>query len=162
MLNIKKYANGRFFDTVNKKYIKPDQLAELIKKGEKIKVTLTKTGKDITSTVIEQLSKKEAAKKEKKKKDIPFIKTDKLVKWVSEIIDTKINRVLEVVKLPSREQVAKLDENIKALNKKIDALKLAQEKGSPKKAAAAKKAAPEVKKPAASKVNNTKETKAKA
>ncbi|MCP3873256.1 MAG: hypothetical protein GY699_08910 [Desulfobacteraceae bacterium] len=168
MLKIKKYANGRFFDTINKKYIKPDQLAEIIKKGEKIQVTLTKTGKDITSTVIAQLSKKEAVKKEKKaktkkKKDIPFLKTDKLVKWVGDIIDSKISKVLEAVKLPSREQVTRLDENIKALNKKIDALKLAQEKGSKKKAtAAAKKAAPKVEKPATSKVNDVNKKKANA
>ncbi len=144
MLKIKKYANGRFFDTINKKYIKPDELAKIINNGEEIKVTLTKTGKDITATVIAQLSKKEAAKKEKKakankKKEIPFLKTDKLVKWVGEVIDTKINQVLDIVKLPSREQVARLDDNIKALNKKIDDLKLYQEKESKKKAAAPKK-----------------------
>lgn len=139
MLNIKKYANGRFFDTATKKYIKPEKLAELIKKGEKIQVTLTKTGKDITDAVIAQFSKKEDKKKESTKKDIPFLKTDKLVKWLGEIIDTKIEKVMEVVKLPTREQVANLDENIKALNKKIDALKLSQEKAKKKKAAAQKK-----------------------
>ncbi len=157
MLNIKKYANGRFFDTATKKYIKPEKLAELIKKGEKIHVTLTKTGKDITDTVIAQFSKKEdkkkeSTKKEGKKKDIPFLKTDKLVKWLGEIIDTKIEKVMEVVKLPTREQVANLDENIKKLNKKIDALKLSQEKATKKKAAAPKKTA------ASSKTNASKET----
>lgn len=141
MLNIKKYANGRFFDTATKKYIKPEKLAELIKKGEKIQVTLTKTGKDITDTVIAQFSKKEDKKKESTKKDIPFLKTDKLVKWLGEIIDTKIEKVMEVVKLPTREQVTKLDENIKALNKKIDALKLSQEKATKKRTAAPKKPA---------------------
>ena len=149
MLNIKKYANGRFFDTATKKYIKPETLAELIKKGEKIHVTLTKTGKDITDTVIAQFSKKEDQKKEgqkKEKKEIPFLKTDKLVKWLGEVIDSKIEKVMEVIKLPTREQVASLDENIKALNKKIDALKVSQEKTtkkrtiSPKKEAAPKKA----------------------
>lgn len=147
MISIKKYANGRFFDTAAKKYIKPEQLAELIKKGEKIQVTLTKTGKDITDTVIEQFSKKEAKKKEKqakesKKNDMPFLKTDKLKKWLGELIDDKIEKVMDIVKLPSREQVAKLDENIKELNKKIDALKSAQEKAAKKKTAAKKTAAP--------------------
>lgn len=149
MLNIKKYANGRFFDTAAKKYIKPDQLAEMVKKGEEIKVTLTKTGKDITDSVIEQFSKKEEAKKGSKKKqqkkEIPFLKTDKLKKWLSEAVDAKIEQVMDMVKLPSREQVAKLDENIKELNKKIDALKLSQEKAAKKKTAAKKttpKAAP--------------------
>ncbi|MBU2631781.1 MAG: hypothetical protein KKE61_24475, partial [Proteobacteria bacterium] len=88
------------------------------------------------------------------KKDIPFLKTDKLMKWLGEVIDTKIERVMDIVKLPSREQVARLDENIKALNKKIDDLKLAQEKDKKKKTAASPKkdtakvetdAAPEVK-----------------
>ncbi len=134
MLNIKKYANGRFFDTATKKYIKPEKLAELIKKGEKIHVTLTKTGKDITDTVIAQFSKKE-----EKKKEIPFLKTDKLVKWLGEVIDSKIEKVMEVVKLPTREQVANLDKNIKELNKKIDALKLSQEKATKKRPAAPKK-----------------------
>jgi polyhydroxyalkanoate synthesis regulator protein len=141
MLNIKKYANGRFFDTATKKYIKPEKLAELINKGEKIHVTLTKTGKDITDTVIAQFSKKEEQKKEKQKKDIPFLKTDKLVKWLGEVIDTKIEKVMEVINLPTREQVANLDENIKELNKKIDALKLSQEKAAKKKTAAPKKPA---------------------
>jgi len=103
-----------------------------------------KTGKDITDTVIAQFSKKEEKKndkKEKGKKEIPFLKTDKFVKWLGDIIDTKIEKVMEVVKLPTREQVANLDENIKAPNKKIDALKLSQEKTTKKKAAAPKKPA---------------------
>lgn len=155
MLKIKKYANGRFFDTTAKKYIKPEKLAELIKKGEEIQVTLTKTGKDITDTVIEQFTKKE--KKEKKGADFNFLKTDKFAKWVGEIIDSKIEKVMEIVKLPSREQVAKLDENIKELNKKIDALKLHQEKEAKKKAAPAKKA-PEVKKAPEAKEEDVKTT----
>jgi len=139
MINLKKYANGRFFDTATKKYIKPETLAELIKKGEKIHVTLTKTGKDITDAVIAQFSKKEGQKKEKK--EIPFLKTDKLVKWLGEVIDSKIEKVMDVIKLPTREQVASLDENIKVLNEKIDALKVSQEKATKKRAATPKKPA---------------------
>ena len=173
MLNIKKYANGRFFNTATKKYIKPEILAEMIKEGEKIKVTLTKTGKDITEAVIEQFSKKEDQKKEKKKKDMPFIKTDKLMKWLGDVIDSKIEKVMEVVKLPTREQVINLDKNIKELNKKIDALKLSQEKVTKKKAtapkktaaapkkAAVKEAAPEEKKPTQEKPGNENKTETK-
>jgi len=72
MLNIKKYANGQFFDTINKKYIKVAKLKELIQKGEKIKVTLAKTGKDITDSIIEQFSKKEEKKKNEKTKKLLF------------------------------------------------------------------------------------------
>ncbi len=149
MLNIKKYANGRFFDTVAKNYINPEKLAEMIKKGEEIKVTLAQTGKDITETVIAQFSKKtESGKKAQARKqnkiEMPFLKTDKLKQWLSDAVDHKIEQVMDLIKLPSREQVARLDENIKELNKKIDDLKLAQEKvtkkaAAPRKAAAAKK-----------------------
>lgn len=145
MLNIKKYANGRFFDTVAKNYINPEKLAEMIKKGEDIKVTLAQTGKDITETVIAQFSKKaESGKKTQARKqnkiEMPFLKTDKLKQWLSDAVDHKIEQVMDLIKLPSREQVARLDENIKELNKKIDDLKLAQEKAT-QKAAAPRKAA---------------------
>jgi polyhydroxyalkanoate synthesis regulator protein len=68
MLNIKKYANGQFFDTINKKYIKVEKLKELLQKGEKIKVTLAKTGKDITDSVF----KKRGGKKERKNQKNSF------------------------------------------------------------------------------------------
>jgi len=146
MLIIKKYANGKFFDTAAKKYIKTEKMVEIIKKGEEIQVILTKTGKDITDAVIGQFSKKGDAKikkqsKEKKKNESSLLKTDKLTKWLGEMIDTKIEKVLDIIKLPTREQVAKLDENIKELNKKIDSLKLSQEKAVKKKAANPKKPA---------------------
>lgn len=156
MLNIKKYANGRFFDTNAKKYIKPEKLAEIIKRGEEIQVTLTKTGKDITDSVIAQFSKKEEKKKDKKKSEIPFIKTEKLMNWLGDVIDSKIEKVMDVVKLPTREQVANLDKHIQELNKKIDALKLSQEKATKKKTTTSKKAAP--KKTAPKKASPKKET----
>ena len=82
MLKIKKYSNGRFFDTEKKEYIKSETLAEMVRNGEEIEVILTRTGKNITDQVIEQLSKKEERKNEKKKKESPFQATDKLMKWV--------------------------------------------------------------------------------
>jgi len=148
MLNIKKYANGQFFDTINKKYIKVEKLKEMIQKGEKLKITFTKTGKDITDSVIKQFSKTEAAKKttkskksNKKKaaksKKASFLNTDNLKKWAGKIIDKRITKVLDTIKLPSKKQIEQLDANIKALNKKIDKLELLQKK----KTAKAKKAA---------------------
>jgi len=136
---IKKYANGQFFDSINKKYIKVATLKEMIKKGEKIKITLAKTGKDITNSVIEQLSKKDDAqkkgkdksknqKKADKTKKIPFLNTESLKKWAGKIIDTRITKVFDTIKLPNKKQIEELDANIKALNKKIDNLEILQKK----------------------------------
>ena len=62
MLTIKKYANGRLYDTENKKYIKQDDLARLLAKKKKVKIVLSKNGKDITKTVPKQLAEKEISK----------------------------------------------------------------------------------------------------
>lgn len=155
MLNIKKYTDGRFFDTMNKRFLKPDQIEDLIKKGEAITVVLTKTGKDITDAVIAEFSKttgigkgkqdkKEGKdksvkneKKEKKsgKEDHPFLNTEGLKKWVSDAIDKRMGKILDAVNLPTKDQVVKLDATIRELNKKIEALEKAQGKETPPKKA---------------------------
>ena len=124
MLKIKKYANGRYYDTENKKYIKADQLAAMMKKGKKVKVTLSKSGKDITKTVSSQLLKKP------KKKDDAFLKPDNIKKWIGDNIDLdkQINRVLNMMNLPTRDQVTKLNKSVKALNKKVSDLEKLQAK----------------------------------
>lgn len=151
MIHIKKYANGQFFDTINKKYIKVAALKEMVEKGEKIKVTLSKTGKDITESVLERFSQKKTAgkkektssKKEKKAdKKAPFLNTDSLKKWANKIADTQITQILETVKLPSKKQIESLDASIKELNKKIDKLEKMYQ-------AAAGKPAPKKKSPSA-------------
>ena len=38
MITLKKYANGRFYDTVNKQYVTKAELAERIARKEEIKV----------------------------------------------------------------------------------------------------------------------------
>ncbi|MBF0574022.1 MAG: hypothetical protein HQK69_09730 [Desulfamplus sp.] len=154
MIDIKKYSNGRFFDAVNRKFIKADRIKELIKKGEQIKVTLTTTGEEITESIISQYSGKlkgkttgsipsdsdtktssETTNYDKQppdKKDVEseswkierFLNTESMRNWVSDIIDKRINQILEIINLPTRDQIAELNANIKVISQKIDALKI--------------------------------------
>ncbi len=152
MIELKKYANGQFFDSINKKYVKVAALKEMIQKGEEIKITLAKTGKDITASVVEKFTeKKEAEKKKKKNKKTDsrndkekssFLNTENLKKWAGKIIDSQISNVLDSIKLPSRKQIEELDANIKALNEKIDKLEALQKKKCARKKPA-KQAAPD-------------------
>jgi hypothetical protein len=121
---VKKYANGRFFDTKNKRYIKKDQLEKMLKKGEKVKVILTKTGKDITKTI----SSKSTVKG--KKKDDAFLSPEGIKRWIGDNIDLdrRINKVLNMMNLPSKDQVAKLSSSLKSLTKKVDDLEKLQAK----------------------------------
>jgi len=146
MLTIKKYANGRFYDTNNKKYLKKEEVVKLVSSRQKVKVVLSKTGKDITSTIKPQEKAKAKTKakanvrtKAKKTKQQVSASVKKWAnehkkwlrenkKWLSENLDKRIDKVLKVMNLPTNDQVAKLDKNIRALNKKVKELETLQAK----------------------------------
>ncbi|MFZ2631702.1 MAG: polyhydroxyalkanoate synthesis regulator DNA-binding domain-containing protein [Desulfosalsimonadaceae bacterium] len=71
MYTIKKYANGRFYDTVEKNYITRAQISDLVKAKKKIDIIDTKTGADITSDVLS----KSPSKNQKDAKAKPAKKT---------------------------------------------------------------------------------------
>lgn len=56
---IKKYANRKLYDTVDKTYISMDRLAELIKSGETVSVIDNQTDQDITVSILSQLLARE-------------------------------------------------------------------------------------------------------
>jgi len=59
MRKIKKYANRKLYDTVEKKYVSLDDLAEMVKAGEEITIEDNETGEDLTSSVLSQLLARE-------------------------------------------------------------------------------------------------------
>ncbi len=52
---IKTYANGRFYDTLDKKYLSKDQLVAFIKKNQAFQIVMHKTGKDVTKSVLKPM-----------------------------------------------------------------------------------------------------------
>jgi polyhydroxyalkanoate synthesis repressor PhaR len=56
---IKKYANRKLYDTLEKKYVSLDELSELIKAGEEVMIEDNETGEDLTASVISQLLARE-------------------------------------------------------------------------------------------------------
>ncbi|MDA8403370.1 MAG: hypothetical protein M0Z56_04110 [Desulfobacteraceae bacterium] len=73
MYTIKKYANGRFYDTVEKNYITRPQIFDLVDAKKKVEIIDTKTGADITKGVLSQL----ASPKNQKKKTAAKAKSAK-------------------------------------------------------------------------------------
>lgn len=142
MIDIKQYSNGRFFDAINRKYINRDRIKELIKKGEEIKITLTATGEEITEAILAKYAPKDDIDSSKSsaddsassddtntssdesdsKKTDWFLYTESMKNWISDVIDRRIRQVIEIMNLPTREQIAELNVNIKSINEKIDAL----------------------------------------
>ncbi len=126
MIDIKKYANGKFYDTLNKKYISKATLKEMIKKGSDIKVTLIKTGEDVTRSII---AKYDETMEKQGLEDT--LSTEKIKSWLGDQIDRRISRVLEMMNLPTREQVDELNNSLRTISQKIDVLENAVKKFSP-------------------------------
>ena len=59
MRKIKKYANRKLYDTVDKQYISMEQLADLVRSGETVSIQDNQTGQDITVQILSQLLSKE-------------------------------------------------------------------------------------------------------
>jgi polyhydroxyalkanoate synthesis regulator protein len=127
MLTLKKYANGRLYDTVNKQYVTKDQLSKLIKEKEKIKVILAKTGNDVTQSVVSSLPTAKKAKTNGKnrpllKKEAIKTRVESHKKWIAGQIDKRMDTILEMMNFPNKQQVVKLNADVRKLAKKIDDL----------------------------------------
>ncbi|MGD8702115.1 MAG: polyhydroxyalkanoate synthesis regulator DNA-binding domain-containing protein [Desulfosarcina sp.] len=113
---IKTYANGRFYDTLNKRYMGKEQLASLLEKKEAIKIIMHKTDSDVTQSVAKQLA--------------PLMRTesgarfniDNLRQWVSDQVDRRIEKAVALVNLPTRDQIRRLTIDIETLTKQVDGL----------------------------------------
>jgi polyhydroxyalkanoate synthesis repressor PhaR len=54
-LDIRKYANRRFYDTTRSKHITQEEIHRFIRNGHEVRVTDAKTGADITGRVLAQI-----------------------------------------------------------------------------------------------------------
>jgi hypothetical protein len=131
MLTVKKYANGRFYDTVNKRYLTRDQLSQLIEDKIKIRVVLAKTGKDVTKAVVASLATTQNAKTNDAQK--PLWKKASMKTWVAghrqwmvKRIDNSMDTILAMMNFPHKRQVAKLDADMRKLAEKFDDLQKRQ------------------------------------
>jgi polyhydroxyalkanoate synthesis regulator phasin len=116
MHKIKKYANGRLYDTTDKKYITLKQLSEMIEKGEKISIVLIKTGEDLTSAIISKLSSQRKPTKEASGN------ADNIKKWLGDNIDKRVRKVLGIMNLATRKEVTNLTTTIESLTQKVEKL----------------------------------------
>ncbi len=120
MLTVKKYANGKLYDTLNKEYITKEQVTDMIKSKKKFKVVLSSTGKDVTKSVMAQLTPAPS-----KKKETP-LRPENIKKWIGTQVDKRLNKILEVMNLANKEQIVKLNGSLKKLAQKVDELEKIQ------------------------------------
>jgi hypothetical protein len=97
---IKKYVNGRFYDTVNKKYLKKDDLARLVKEGANLRIIYTKTGRNITRMVLSGLTVEPQSDKK------AFLLLDEVTdrlkenqERIREAVDRRVDSVRKAIKI---------------------------------------------------------------
>lgn len=74
MHEIKKYANGRLYDTTRKKYITMREIEEFMRTGTAFRVVVSKTNEDISDSIIAKLKEEEMSSAEKITGDHPVKK----------------------------------------------------------------------------------------
>lgn len=63
---IKRYSNRKLYDTEDKRYITLEQIAELVRDGQDIKVVDNQTGEDLTTVTLSQILLEQEKRKEGK------------------------------------------------------------------------------------------------
>lgn len=116
MRTIKTYANGRFYDTLNKRYMSKDQLVALVNKKEAIKIIMHNTGSDVTQSVLKKMAAVVKPPKES------MLNIDNLRKWVSGQVDRRIEKAIQLINLPTKGQIKRLTADIEKLTKQVDGL----------------------------------------
>ncbi len=113
---IKTYVNGRFYDTVDKKYLRKDQLAALINKKEAFQIVMHKTGKNVTKSVLKQMGAAAPSSK------APARNFNNLKKWLSDQVDRRVENAIKLINLPTKGQINRLTADIETLAQQVDDL----------------------------------------
>jgi len=66
MYLIKRYANGRFYDTVEKNFVNRNDIKELMRKKKDVSIVDTRSGKDITADIKAKIEASAARKSTRK------------------------------------------------------------------------------------------------
>ena len=61
---IKRYSNRKLYDTEDKRYITLEQIAQLVRDGQDIKVVENQTGEDLTTVTLSQILLEQEKRKE--------------------------------------------------------------------------------------------------
>jgi len=82
LITIKKYSNRRLYDSTNKTYVTPEDIASLIREGSEIRVIDSQSGEDITKVILIQV----ILESEKNKEDIlPVSFLHMLIKYGNQV-----------------------------------------------------------------------------
>jgi polyhydroxyalkanoate synthesis repressor PhaR len=141
---IKRYPNRKLYDTERKKYIKLNDIVSFIQQGNDLQVVENETGEDITSLVLTQIlleerkfrriflplpvlkrlvvlgsdqKPAESAQSEAKTKGEKLVSPNE-----EESLDHFINGIMELLPIPTKNDLESLSQKVSLLNEKVETL----------------------------------------
>ena len=99
---IKRYANRKLYDTLQSCYVTLDEIAELVKEGEEVRIVDNTTREDLTAVTLAQILF-EAEKR--KKKSLPLSTLRHLIQSGGELIEKTIRQPVENIRTGTEKRV---------------------------------------------------------
>ena len=85
---IKRYANRKLYDTEHSRYVTLDQISEMIRNGDDVKIVDNKTKEDLTTVTLAQIIFEE----EKKQNQMPLSVLREIIRRPGEVVSGFIER----------------------------------------------------------------------
>lgn len=104
IVQVKRYANRKLYNTSSKSYITLDEIAGRIRSGEIVEVIDNETGKEITNQVLTQVIFEEG---KKGITPIPSEVLHDLIRWGNQVIDQGVEQVVQGVDKLVQESISK-------------------------------------------------------
>ncbi|MFH1131059.1 MAG: polyhydroxyalkanoate synthesis regulator DNA-binding domain-containing protein [Pseudomonadota bacterium] len=89
---VKRYANRKLYDTTNSQYVTLDQIAEMIRKGEDVKVVDNSSKEDLTSVTLAQIVFEE---EKRQRSFLPLSALRKVIQSGGESLHDFVNQLSE-------------------------------------------------------------------
>src|SRR5215831_18595873 len=86
---IKRYANRKLYDTQRSRYVTLDQIAEMIRGGEDVKIVDNNSKEDLTTITLAQIILEE---EKKQKSFLPLNAMRKIIQWGGERIEELVSQ----------------------------------------------------------------------
>lgn len=122
---IKRYSNRKLYDTEDKRYITLEQIGELVRDGQDIKVIENQTGEDLTNVTLSQILLEKEKRREGALPKSFFV--DLIQRSSTSVVDFVRNNVLQHFDTSYLSDEGKIEENVDEM---VRAGEIAQEEAS--------------------------------
>ncbi len=119
---IKRYSNRKLYDTTESRYVSREDIAEMVRRGESVRITDKDETEDLTSAILAQI----IAEQGKDDGAMPSSVLHDLIRWNNRTVDKGLKQISATLEklgvFPGETETRKLDDACEQLSGKIEQL----------------------------------------